>query len=93
MAIPSTPHHTVADPQRMSANGSPASEPVLLDKPRDDGVTLESSGHCVPSIRAIELETLLRQRDVQNEKLTVGILSYSSDTKTVTETRMVCRLR
>jgi hypothetical protein len=73
MAIPSAPHRTVTDSQHMSANGSPASRPILLDTPRDDKAP-ESAGHYLPSTRVIELETLLRQRDAQNEKLTVGRL-------------------
>lgn len=57
----------------MSANGSPETEHVILDTLRDDDATVESSAHSLPSTRLIELETLLRQRDAQNEKLTVGI--------------------
>ena len=76
MATPSAPNCTAADSQHMAANGSPASETVPLETPRDDIrlERLESGGPSVPSTRLIELEMLLRQRDAQNEKLTVGRL-------------------
>jgi hypothetical protein len=76
MAIPFVSHRIVTNSQQMSASDSPRSEHVLLNTPHDDDATLESSAHFVPSTRVIELETLLRQRDAQNQKLTVGPAKY-----------------
>ena len=81
----SAPNCIVSDSQHMSANGSPASEPVMAS-PRDD-ILLDSLGQSVPSARVIELETLLRQRDAQNEKLTVGRLLHYHFEKKAIETR------
>ncbi|KAF8592401.1 hypothetical protein K439DRAFT_9529 [Ramaria rubella] len=62
------PHHTATD--IMSHGGTLALDDAPLASPVDN-VTPGLSA--LPSTRQIELETLLRQRDAQNEQLTVEV--------------------